>query len=360
QDIMSMASIYTYYHNPYDTKTYMNYCYDLMDKSYTYVASISEVYYCSGCMDYSDPNIDDRTVTIGKIPLSLYEQKVDDDIYEQKAGTLDKMDLTKITINDYTYDQYVTDIKNNGHNILHNYCPGHIDLDVTVTCRCLQNKNGLLDIDTYGNSGRNYIETWHGWEKTMVSKAVALSSKDWEQEYGLLIDKIDYLKPLPQELINYYLCTLDSDVSKDRMTLIETALRSVSRIPYYYAGKPRGYGYINNHFNERVKADYNGRVLNGLDCSGWITWVYWTAFAKKIVKNEGTVGLAKEGTRIVRSELKPGDLIVRPGYDSHVMMFLSFEEGGKVKVIHENGSVNNVSIATYEAYYPYYRKIFAN
>lgn len=39
------------------------------------------------------------------------------------------------------------------------------------------------------------------------------------------------------------------------------------------------------------------------------------------------------------------------------MMFLEWAENGKMRVIHENGSVDNVSLGTFEAYYPNYRRI---
>ena len=84
---------------------------------------------------------------------------------------------------------------------------------------------------------------------------------------------------------------------------------------------------------------------------------YGTAFNKYIIKSEGTAKLAIEGSKITRKELLPGDLIVRPGIDSHVMMFLEWADGDKMTVIHENGSVNNVSIGTFDAYYPHYRRI---
>lgn len=98
--------------------------------------------------------------------------------------------------------------------------------------------------------------------------------------------------------------------------MIETALKSVARIPYYYGGKPIRKGYINNNFCSKVKADYKGRVLIRLNCRGWVTWEYWTTFDKKIVQLEGTNKLALEGVKIRRYELLPGDLIVRAGYDT--------------------------------------------
>lgn len=356
KDIMSMASVYTYYKDYKDVDTYLKYCYNLYDKSYAVTATLSEVYYCSGCMNYDSEDKVDHRVTVSRIPESLNEQKFADPQYEAKAGNLEKVDINKLKVNNIDYDLYKSFIIENGHNPLNNYCPGHVDLNVTLTYRCLNNENGLVKIDDIGNRGIYFTTSWSGWDKMMINKAKTLSDSDWYVNYGLKIDDSTYLKPLEIEQINYYLTTI-MDETADRKKLIKKALESVSRIPYYYAGKPRTYGYAKNTFNERVKKDYKGRVLNGLDCSGYITWVYWSTFLKKTIKAEGTGKLAAEGTRINRNELRPGDLIVRPGYDSHVMMFLSFEPDGRVKVIHENGSENNVSIGTYEAYYPYYRRI---
>ena len=82
--------------------------------------------------------------------------------------------------------------------------------------------------------------------------------------------------------------------------------------------------------------------------------------AKNIIRSEGTAKLSTEGTKITREDLLPGDNLVRPGYDSHVMMFLEWYDDNKIKVIHENGAVNNISIGTYDAYYPYYRRIITS
>ena len=222
----------------------------------------------------------------------------------------------------------------------------------------LDASRGLTSIDrNYGNRGLNYTKNWHGWDAFMKNNARLLYYKDWEKEYGLSISYINFVEPLTQEEINYYLSRLDKDLTKNRYQVIETALRSVGRIPYYYGGKTSRFGYENNNFGTKVVADYKGRCLKGLDCSGWVNWVYGTAFNKHIIKSEGTAKLATEGNKITRVDLLPGDIIVRPGIDSHVMMFLEWAADGKMTVIHENGGVNNVSIGTFDAYYPYYRRI---
>ena len=361
KDIMSMASVYTYYNNPYDTKTFLKYCYDLFDNSYSYVASISEVYYCSGCMHYDDQSIASESsinnITYDKIKTHTNTQKVIPKDKPYKSGFLTRIQNNEYNIVPGDYNTYIEDIFNGDSTDL-NYCPGHIDLNLYVTVLTLDASYGLTSIDNnYGNRGINFSNNWHGWDALMKNKARLLSYKDWEKEYGLSVSYVDFVEPLSQEEINYYLSRLDKNTTKNRYAVIETALRSVGRIPYYYGGKTSRFGYENNNFGTKVPSDYKGRCLKGLDCSGWVNWVYATTFNKYIIKSEGTSKLATEGEKITRQDLLPGDIIVRPGIDSHVMMFLEWAPDGQMTVIHENGGVNNVSIGTFDAYYPYYRRI---
>ena len=60
-------------------------------------------------------------------------------------------------------------------------------------------------------------------------------------------------------------------------------------------------------------------------------------------------------------EIKPGDIIVRTGADSHVIMFLEWTEDGQIRCIHESGgSVNNVSVSVRSANWPYYRRLVSD
>ena len=361
KDIMSMASVFTYYHNPYDHNTFLNYCYSLFNNSLSFKPDMSDVYYCSGCMHY-DENLlgpmEHSDLSIDKLKQNLNEQLVHS-IDIKRTGKIVRTDTNRIKINNENYNEYLEKIVN-GYDPIErfNYCPGHIDLNIKVTTLSLFEARGLISQDMeYGNNQDFFNADWNGWDIEKINYARNLSNIDWDEEYGIGISYINYIKPLTQEEINYYLDKLDDNISDERFKLIETALKAVGRIPYYYGGKPVRKGFVNNNFGSKVRADYKGRILKGLDCSGFITWAYWTAFDKKLVESEGTNQLALEGTKIRRYELKPGDIIVRPGYDSHVMMFYEWVEDGKMRVIHENGSVNNVSVGTFEAYYPYYRRL---
>ncbi len=61
-----------------------------------------------------------------------------------------------------------------------------------------------------------------------------------------------------------------------------------------------------------VSPDKNGRNLRGLDCSGWVSWVYWTALGQHL-QYESTSGLISLGNAVKRQDLKPGDIIVGDG-----------------------------------------------
>lgn len=151
---------------------------------------------------------------------------------------------------------------------------------------------------------------------------------------------------------------LPADTSVTRRNIIHFALSSVGRVPYYWGGKPAASGYEGNHFGALIPADPKGRLLRGLDCSGWINWVYWSATGKRLA-GESTSSLCLCGKQVSLSELKPGDIIVRTGANAHVVMFLGWTADGQMNVIHEtSGSINNVMVATIGAPpWPYYRKL---
>ena len=145
--------------------------------------------------------------------------------------------------------------------------------------------------------------------------------------------------------------------SQERKDIIDFALNSVGKVPYYWGGKPYGAGYERNNFGTVTWPDERGRVLRGLDCSGWINWVYWSVRGYSL-PGESTGTLVGCGRKISRSELRSGDIIIRTGADAHVVMFLAWADSGNMIVIHETGGVtNNVIVSEMAADWPYYRTL---
>ena len=237
------------------------------------------------------------------------------------------------------------------------YCPGHIDLYISITIKGIDDKNGLFKADKIGNDPANFNNRWQGWTTDKIAEARALNHQDWFETYGLSISSINLTSQLTEEEIQEYLASLPADVSDERKAVVDFALHSVGKVPYYWGGKPNGPGYENNNFYSLVGADTSGRILRGLDCSGWVNWVYWSATGTSLA-GESTGTLIGCGKRINRSALKPGDIIIRTGADSHVVMFLGWVGNGNFIGIHETGGVkNNVVVGEMTASWPYYRSL---
>ena len=249
-----------------------------------------------------------------------------------------------------------------------NYCPGHVDLYVKVTIYGFEDAKGLRTValsadDQDENEATKSLDAalarngWNGWTEEQMGYVQKLISQDWFKTYGLSISTINPKQPLTEEEISKYLSSLPDDLSDERKAVIKFALSSVGKIPYYWGGKASAASYEKNGFGRVIEADYKGRVLRGLDCSGWVQWVYWSAIGNRLNGASSTATLIGEGQKIRRSELQPGDIIVRVGADSHVVMFLQWAGNGNMIVIHENSGANNVSVSEVTANYPYYRKL---
>ncbi|MGL5437603.1 MAG: C40 family peptidase [Lachnospiraceae bacterium] len=237
-------------------------------------------------------------------------------------------------------------------------CPGHIDLIINAKILGLNENNGLLAKDIIGNITENFEEDgWQGWTNYTIASVKLHSSQDWYDKYGLTVSTFSMKNPLTEAEIEEYLQRISKDLSPERLELVRFALSSVGKVPYYWGGKPSGPDYAANSFGLMVSPDYKGRILKGLDCSGWISWVYWSVTGERLA-HEGTSGLALVGTKVSRSELKPGDIIIRTGTDAHVIMFLGWTDDGRILCIHESsGKTNNVTIAVRDANWPYYRSL---
>ncbi len=237
-------------------------------------------------------------------------------------------------------------------------CPGHIDLILNMKICGLDDQKGLYRLDTIGNDDKAIgINSWQGWNDETMGYVKQLSTRDWFQDYGLSLSVLTMRDPLTSSEIEAYMDQLPENLSPIRRRIIRFALSSVGKVPYYWGGKASSPHYSGNNFGALTSPDTKGRVLRGLDCSGWINWVYWSVTGSRL-PYESTSGLAVCGTRIGRESLQPGDIIIRTGADAHAIMFLGWTEDGRIRCIHESSAgVNNVTVAVRDANWPYYRSI---
>lgn len=245
-------------------------------------------------------------------------------------------------------------------------CPGHVDVVVTITITGLNEQKNLFSLaaaiqeteEEKTDSANNENGGWTGWTEERQAAARRLASLDWEAKYGLKSEEMSFGKTLTKQELEAHMALLPEDISPERRKLIAFALDSVGKIPYHFGGKASRPGYAGNQFFSVTEPDQMGRTLKGLDCSGWINWVYWSALGTPVTSG-GTSSLASSGTEIPKEELKPGDIAVVPGDEAHVVMFLGWDPAtGKMICIHESaGRANNVTVSLSDRAWTHYRRI---
>lgn len=449
KDILAMASVYTYYAGMLDHELFSKYARQLWENSHSYTLSISDVYYCSGCLDKTDEEIAQEEEALESAAISMLsaeEEQISEGgsdsetsaaassaetavlesenaagintVPSSEAGAaMQQRSLNVATAADAAPASGTEEIpriirrsssaetstedsfgdgslagsesqaaasssdavslsaaplqdgnspgaaengsqpsESEASDGTHEGCPGHVDLNIRVKILGLSDSSGLYSADSIGSAAETE-DSWDGWTEENRSFAQSISNQDWFADYGLSVSSLSLSDPLTSEEIQSYMDSLPADLSQTRRDIIYFALNSVGKVPYYWGGKASYPGYEGNNFGALVSSDEQGRVLKGLDCSGWISWVYWSVTGERLA-GESTSSLILCGEKISRSELQPGDIVVRTGTSAHVVMFLGWSADGRMNVIHESSaSVNNVTIKTMDAAWPYYRKL---
>ena len=167
-------------------------------------------------------------------------------------------------------------------------CPGHVDCTVLAVVKGTAEADSLFQaadtLEAVKASG------WTGWNADTRNMAGALLAQDWSQEYGLYTVDYPVKGLLNSQEIELYMSLVPEDASRQRKDFVRYALTSVGKIPYYWGGKPSAPGYTGNGFGSLTVPDEDGRLLKGLDCSGWINWVYWSVTGKGLgAQSTGTL-----------------------------------------------------------------------
>ena len=234
-------------------------------------------------------------------------------------------------------------------------CPGHVDCTVLAVVKGTAEADSLFQaadtLEAVKSSG------WTGWNADTRNMAGALLAQDWSQEYGLYTVDYPVKELLNSQEIELYMSLVPEDASRQRKDFVRYALTSVGKIPYYWGGKPSAPGYTGNGFGSLTVPDEDGRLLKGLDCSGWINWVYWSVTGKGLgAQSTGT--LLGCGSPVARDELLPGDICIRFNPMAHVVIFLGWTAEGNMLCIQETtGNSNNVEVGTVTSNWESYRRI---
>lgn len=189
----------------------------------------------------------------------------------------------------------------------------------------------------YGLSEKKIIKEYN--------KRLELIKNGGQTDEGLsesvFINLAKYESILPDDAFSYLEKIQKNGLSttQNRKELFNTAISLIGRVPYLWGGKSKCSGYDSYwwSFNE------NGQQ-NGLDCSGYIQWIYRTAgYSKETYEKIGsTAATLKNCCRIRKIDLQIGDLGLLHednGAVNHVGMYI-----GNGYFIHCSSSAGTVTI----------------
>ena len=146
------------------------------------------------------------------------------------------------------------------------------------------------------------------------------------------------------------LANLPADLDPERRAVVETACRLVGKVNYFWGGKSLVIGW-DSRWGQLTKVWADGSSTTGtylpygLDCSGFVDWVFYNVTDGEYVIGHGGGAHAQHTycAPISWDEAQPGDLVFYPG-DEHVGIVGGRDESGNLLIIHCAFSQNSVVI----------------
>ena len=143
---------------------------------------------------------------------------------------------------------------------------------------------------------------------------------------------------------------LPADLSEDRKQVVLTAYQLLGKVHYFWGGKSLIIGW-DSRWGMPMKVTAEGSSTTGtvrpfgLDCSGFVDWVFYNQSGGQYVIGHGGGATAQHSycAPIAWGDAQPGDLVFYPG-DSHVGIVCGFDSSGNIMVIHCASSENNVVV----------------
>lgn len=146
---------------------------------------------------------------------------------------------------------------------------------------------------------------------------------------------------LSQEEIEEIIARLPENLSEERRQVVLTAYQLLGKVDYFWGGKSYVLGW-DSRWGTPMRVTSPGSSTSGtvrpfgLDCSGYVDWVFYNATNGAYTPsggNGGTIAQKNNGTAITWADALPGDLVFYPR-DTHVGIICGYNESGNPLVIH--------------------------
>ena len=149
---------------------------------------------------------------------------------------------------------------------------------------------------------------------------------------------------------------LPEDLSPEREAVVRTACSLVGKVNYFWGGKSLVIGW-DARWGELRQVTAAGSSTTGtyrpygLDCSGFVDWVFYNQSGGNYVIGHGGGATAQHSycTDISWADAQPGDLVFYPD-NSHVGIVGGRDANGELLIIHCASGYNNVVITGKEGF----------
>jgi len=162
--------------------------------------------------------------------------------------------------------------------------------------------------------------------------------------------------------------SLPANLSIRREQIVFTAYSLVGRVHYFWGGKSTAIGWdsrwgVPTRVTSRGTRSYGQTRPYGLDCSGYVKWIFLNSgYPLSVINDSFGTGSSHQWTyskKIDKSEVIPGDLAFKavPGSGiNHVGIVVGKDARGTIIVAHCASSPNNVVVTPYSPTFRYFRR----
>ena len=212
-----------------------------------------------------------------------------------------------------------------------------------------------------------------GWtEKNLYITITAKTAEEMKTAYHFnrnqiaaldeLLEQRDLLRELIEDVYSVsgdtaaLLRNLPEDLSPEREAVVRAACSLVGKVNYFWGGKSLVIGW-DARWGELRQVTAAGNSTTGtyrpygLDCSGFVDWVFYNATGGQYVIGHGGGATMQHNycTDISWSAAQPGDLVFYPD-NSHVGIVGGRDANGELLIIHCASGYNNVVITGLEGF----------
>ena len=235
-----------------------------------------------------------------------------------------------------------------------------------ITSKITETKSMVIVTDENGEEYEKEVITVHKtiYVNSLLAKEMAANYDFDESELEVLKQvKVDASLIMPSSA-KTYLSTKEIQeiqskllhgVEIKREVLVAKALSIVGQVNYFWGGKSHFLG-NDKRWGKNMEVTSSGSITTGtirpygLDCSGYISWVFINAGAPLDAIGNGVSAQWNTSTLIPENEAKEGDLVFLAVPNTikinHIGIIVGKDEEGNLLVAHANSKYNGITVNT--------------